>query len=123
MNWTYDAIERLRTFWAEGHATAEIGRRLGVSKNIIIGKAHRLDFTARPSPFRRRQLDENGIEQTGGPCVPRLANLVLMLVYAAFAPFSAASAAASKANDVICRDFAAVLAEWPMPGFRARTPA
>ena len=37
----------------EGHSTAEIGRRLGVSKNAVVGKAHRLDLPARPSPIRR----------------------------------------------------------------------
>lgn len=53
MDWTEDVITRLRALWAEGHSTAEIGRRLGVSKNAIVGKAHRLDLPARPSPIRR----------------------------------------------------------------------
>ena len=34
-------------------ATAEIGRRLGVSKNAVVGKAHRLDL-----PARRRRSGE-----------------------------------------------------------------
>lgn len=53
MEWNEDTILRLRTFWSEGHSTAEIGRRLGVSKNAIVGKAHRLELDARPSPIRR----------------------------------------------------------------------
>jgi GcrA cell cycle regulator len=53
MEWNEETILRLRTLWAEGHSTAEIGRRLGVSKNAIVGKAHRLDLDARPSPIRR----------------------------------------------------------------------
>ena len=32
-------------------ATAEIGRRMGVTKNTVVGKAHRLDLPARPSPM------------------------------------------------------------------------
>ncbi len=28
------------TLWDEGHSTAEIGRRMGVTKNAIVGKAH-----------------------------------------------------------------------------------
>jgi GcrA cell cycle regulator len=52
MEWTDEAIQRLRDFWAEGVSTAEIGRRLGASKNAVVGKAHRLDLTARPSPIR-----------------------------------------------------------------------
>jgi GcrA cell cycle regulator len=57
MDWTVEAIERLRALWAEGHSTAEIGRRMGISKNAVVGKAHRLSLPARPSPIRR---DANG---------------------------------------------------------------
>jgi GcrA cell cycle regulator len=53
MEWTDESILRLRALWDEGHSTAEIGRRLGVSKNAVVGKAHRLDLPARPSPIRR----------------------------------------------------------------------
>jgi len=53
MEWNDDTIARLRALWAEGHSTAEIGRRLAVSKNAVVGKAHRLGLAARPSPIRR----------------------------------------------------------------------
>ncbi len=53
MDWTAEAIDRLRAFWAEGHSTAEIGRRMGITKNAVVGKAHRLNLSARPSPIRR----------------------------------------------------------------------
>ena len=53
MEWADEVIVRLRELWSEGHSTAEIGRRLGVSKNAVVGKAHRLDLPARPSPIRR----------------------------------------------------------------------
>lgn len=53
MIWKEETITRLRTLWAEGHSTSEIGRRLGASKNAIVGKAHRLDLDGRPSPIRR----------------------------------------------------------------------
>ena len=56
MEWTAEAIERLRGLWAEGHSTAEIGRRMGISKNAVVGKAHRLNLSARPSPIRREEL-------------------------------------------------------------------
>ncbi|MDQ2804861.1 MAG: GcrA family cell cycle regulator, partial [Pseudomonadota bacterium] len=52
MEWSEDTILRLRALWEEGHSTAEIGRRLGVTKNAVVGKAHRLDLAARPSPIR-----------------------------------------------------------------------
>lgn len=66
MEWTEEAIARLRELWAEGHSTAEIGRRMGISKNAVVGKAHRLNLTARPSPIRRE-----GDEQAPRASVPR----------------------------------------------------
>jgi GcrA cell cycle regulator len=63
MDWSQEAIATLRALWDEGHSTAEIGRRMGVSKNAIVGKAHRLNLPARPSPIRR-----------DGPAAPRAAS-------------------------------------------------
>ena len=53
MDWTEDAITTLRQLWSEGLSTAEIGRRMGISKSAVVGKAHRLNLAARPSPIRR----------------------------------------------------------------------
>ena len=58
MEWTEELIARLRALWEEGHSTAEIGRILGVSKNAVVGKAHRLNLPARPSPIRRDSSSE-----------------------------------------------------------------
>ena len=52
MEWNDETIARLRALWAEGLSTAEIGRRMGISKNAVVGKAHRLNLPARPSPIR-----------------------------------------------------------------------
>lgn len=53
MDWTDEAIEQLRALWAEGLPVAEIGRRMGGNKNMIVGKAHRLDLAKRRSPIKR----------------------------------------------------------------------
>lgn len=50
--WTPDRIATLRVLWDTGLSTAEIGRELGIGKNAVIGKAHRLDLTGRESPIR-----------------------------------------------------------------------
>jgi GcrA cell cycle regulator len=50
--WTQDRIEALGKLWTEGLSTAEIGRRLGITKNSVVGKAHRLSLTPRPSPVK-----------------------------------------------------------------------
>lgn len=58
MIWDDVVINELKSLWINGHSTAEIGRRLGVSKNAIVGKAHRLDLHARPSPIRCQEGTE-----------------------------------------------------------------
>ena len=67
MEWANETILRLRALWDEGHSTAEIGRRLGLSKNAVVGKAHRLELPARPSPIRRG----TGIPRPKRPAVRR----------------------------------------------------
>jgi GcrA cell cycle regulator len=57
MDWSAEAIELLRALWAEGHSTAEIGRRMAISKNAVVGKAHRLHLPARPSPIQRERAE------------------------------------------------------------------
>lgn len=78
MEWNDEAIARLRALWAEGHSTAEIGRRMGVSKNAVVGKAHRLNLSARPSPIRRDPTGASSRRSTPrrvtGPTLPSLAS-------------------------------------------------
>lgn len=76
MDWNEEAIARLRSLWDEGLSTAEIGRRMAVSKNAVVGKAHRLNLPARPSPIRR---DPSGatprrpaLKRVSGPTLPPL---------------------------------------------------
>lgn len=52
-DWTQDLIARLRALWGEDLPAVEIGRRLGVSKNAVLGKAHRLDLPPRKRSIRR----------------------------------------------------------------------
>jgi GcrA cell cycle regulator len=53
MDWTPEQITQLTQLWREGLSTAEIGKRLGISKNAVVGKAHRLHLDSRPSPIKR----------------------------------------------------------------------
>ncbi|MGQ0662389.1 MAG: GcrA family cell cycle regulator [Pseudomonadota bacterium] len=52
MDWTMEQIAELTRLWKEGLTTSEIGKRLGISKNAVVGKAHRLHLSARPSPIK-----------------------------------------------------------------------
>ena len=53
MSWTEDRIERLKKMWHEGATASQIADELGgVSRNAVIGKAHRLGLEQRPSPVK-----------------------------------------------------------------------
>ncbi len=53
MSWTDDRIETLRTMWEKGMTASQIAEVLGdVSRNAVIGKAHRLGLQSRPSPVK-----------------------------------------------------------------------
>ena len=53
MSWTDERIDRLKAMWANGATASQIADELGgVSRNAVIGKAHRLGLEQRPSPVK-----------------------------------------------------------------------
>jgi len=53
MAWTDERIETLRKMWEGGQTASQIAEQLGgVSRNAVIGKAHRLGLQSRPSPVK-----------------------------------------------------------------------
>lgn len=59
MAWTDEMVNQLREMWKEGLTTGEIGKRLGVSKNSIVGKVHRLGLSGRPSPIKKKDTTDS----------------------------------------------------------------
>ncbi|MEZ5648225.1 MAG: GcrA family cell cycle regulator [Alphaproteobacteria bacterium] len=66
MEWSEERVQKLRDLWSDGFSASQIALRLGgISRNAVIGKAHRLGLKGRPSPIRRpppvvMTLQENG---------------------------------------------------------------
>jgi len=58
MSWTDERIEKLTKMWEGGATASQIAEELGgVSRNAVIGKAHRLGLKARPSPVKANDKD------------------------------------------------------------------
>ncbi|WP_324742130.1 GcrA family cell cycle regulator [Tsuneonella sp. CC-YZS046] len=53
MSWTEERIATLTKMWEGGATASQIAEHLGgVSRNAVIGKAHRLGLKSRPSPVK-----------------------------------------------------------------------
>lgn len=56
MSWTDDRVATLKKLWGEGKTAAEIAKELGdVTRNAVIGKAHRLKLSNRVSPIQQNK--------------------------------------------------------------------
>jgi GcrA cell cycle regulator len=61
MSWTDERIDRLKALWSQGVTASQIADELGgVSRNAVIGKAHRLGLQSRPSPVKPNEDEESG---------------------------------------------------------------
>ena len=59
MSWTDERIAKLTKMWEGGATASQIAEDLGgVSRNAVIGKAHRLGLKARPSPVKPNEKPE-----------------------------------------------------------------
>ena len=61
MSWTDTRVEELKQLWDAGVGTAEIGVKLGMTKNAIIGKAHRIGLKPRRRSSKRKGLRLVGV--------------------------------------------------------------
>ena len=101
MEWTNDRIDELRRLWGQGQTASRIAELLGgVTRNAVIGKAHRLGLRGRPSPIRREE---------GQPSAPRPAR---------------STAPATALADELTRETSAPVAEasQPLPPLPAEAP-
>ena len=62
MSWTDERVALLKKLWVEGKTAAEIADTLGnVTRNAVIGKAHRLKLSNRVSPIQQNKKPVSAI--------------------------------------------------------------
>ena len=55
MAWTDERVDKLKALWKKGLSASQIAEELGenITRNAVIGKAHRLGLSSRPSPVKK----------------------------------------------------------------------
>jgi GcrA cell cycle regulator len=105
MAWTDERIAQLKQYWEEGRSASQIAELLGegLSRNAVIGKAHRLGLASRPSPLKTGEpkAEPKARPEPKAPAAPAAAKPaaprpvpVAAAAHAAPAPSEAAAAAA-----------------------------
>lgn len=71
MSWTDERVALLKKLWGEGKTAAEIATTLGgVTRNAVIGKAHRLKLSNRMSPIQANKKVKAPANTSKPPAAP-----------------------------------------------------
>lgn len=112
MSWTDERVSVLKKLWGEGRTAAEIAKELGggVTRNAVIGKAHRLKLSNRVSPIQQNK-------KTTGKVVERaVEKKVVVPANTSRAPEQTASVKKDKERTVLyaLTDLGPRMCRWPI---------
>ena len=116
MSWTEERIGTLTKMWEGGSTASQIAEELGgVSRNAVIGKAHRLGLKARPSPVKAK--DKKAPAKKKAAAAPA----VKPFAKKAAAPARTAAPSAPRSDDKPVSSGSAVQSQ-PMPNKQGDLP-
>ena len=61
--WNDTKLKELEDLWKQGHPISKIGEILGVSRNSVAGKAHRMGLPKRTSPISSVKKENLSVEK------------------------------------------------------------
>tara|TARA_B100001248_G_C27238971_1_gene388453 strand:- start:271 stop:672 length:402 start_codon:yes stop_codon:yes gene_type:complete len=61
--WNDTKLKELEDLWKQGHPISKIGEMLGVSRNSVAGKAHRMGLPKRTSPISSVKRENLSVEK------------------------------------------------------------
>ena len=74
MSWTEERTATLKKMWESGATASQIAEELGgVSRNAVIGKAHRLGLKSRPSPVKANEKKKPAAKPASKPVAKKAA--------------------------------------------------
>lgn len=63
--WTKSRVAELTRLWNFGDTASDIAKQMNLSRNAVIGKAHRLGLKPRPNPVTPKRPTEQGRKMKG----------------------------------------------------------
>lgn len=71
MSWTEEKVSVLRQYWGSGKSASEIAEIIGgMSRNAVIGKAHRLGLAGQTSPIKEKKAKSKPAAVLTAPTAP-----------------------------------------------------
>jgi len=66
-SWDSGILKKLKALTGKGLSTAEIGKKLGISKNAVVGKLHRLGWNSKAAENASKKIDAKGAKTAKAP--------------------------------------------------------
>ncbi|MEY3267472.1 MAG: hypothetical protein RL480_232 [Pseudomonadota bacterium] len=119
MAWTDERIAQLKAGWEGGKTASQIAEQLGegVTRNAVIGKAHRLGLESRPSPVKAGEDTEAAVvtrAATVAPVPPAAAAPPAVAAPVAARPVAKKPVRTGKAAKTSLLDLNEKICKWPI---------